>query len=103
LIGLFILMLIANYSQPTQLSISQLEDKVGKIVSVTATVNSASYKEDVVFLTLKDPTGKISAVFFGSPKEDIIEGDEVAVKGKVQLYKGELEIVIQELICLSCQ
>ena len=103
LIGLFILMLIANYSEPPQLSVSQLEDKVGKIVAVNAEVDSISYKQDTVFLTLKDSTGTIAGVFFGNPKYEIIESDSVAVKGKVQLYKGDLEIVIQELVCLSCQ
>ena len=75
---------------------------VGKIVSVSADVSSIDYKEDTVFLKLRDSSGEISAVYFGNPKYEIISGDSVAVKGKVQLYKGDLEIIIQDLACLSC-
>ena len=103
LIGLFVLLLFANFAQPPQLSIADLEQNVGKIVSVSANVSSIDYKADTVFLKLRDSTGEISAVYFGNPKYEIISGDSIAVKGKVQLYKGDLEIVIQDLACLSCK
>jgi DNA/RNA endonuclease YhcR with UshA esterase domain len=103
LIGLFILLVLASFSQPAQLTINQLGDKVGKVVIVNANVASVGYNKDTAFLMLNDSTGEISAVFFGNPKYEIIEGDKVAIKGKVQLYKGEIEIVVQELSCLTCQ
>jgi DNA/RNA endonuclease YhcR with UshA esterase domain len=103
LIGLFILLVLASFSQPPQLNISQLNDKIGKVVVLNANIASVDYKQDTVFLSLEDSTGNIPAVFFGSPKYEIIVGDSVAVKGKVQLYKGEIEIVVQELSCLTCQ
>jgi DNA/RNA endonuclease YhcR with UshA esterase domain len=103
LIGLFILILLVNFAQPSVLQISDLEENVGKIVQLdNLAVASVSYKTDTVFLTLEDPTGKMSAVYFDKPKFDLLKGDLVSVRGKVQLYKGNLEIVIQELICLSC-
>src|SRR3990172_2177797 len=100
--GLMILLLLAIYAEPQQLQIAGLETEIGKIVAVTAEVESVSYKEDTVFMTLSDNTGKIKTVFFGNPSSEIIRGDSVAVKGKIQLYRGNLEIVIQELRCLSC-
>ena len=103
LIGLFILLVLATFSQPPQLTISQLNDKVGKVVILNANVASVDYKQDTVFLSLEDSTGSIPAIFFGNPKYEIIAGDSVAVRGKVQMYKGELEIVVQELSCLTCQ
>jgi DNA/RNA endonuclease YhcR with UshA esterase domain len=103
LIGLFILLVLASFSQPPQLNISQLNDKIGKVVVLNADVASVGYNKDTAFLMLNDSTGEISAVFFGSPKYEIIAGDKVAIKGKVQLYKGEIEIVVQELSCLTCQ
>jgi DNA/RNA endonuclease YhcR with UshA esterase domain len=95
-------LLLANFAQPPQLKVSDLENNVGKIIVLDANVSSASYKSDAVFMTLKDSTGQISAVYFGNPKYEIIKGDVISVKGKVQLYKGDLEIIIQELTCLSC-
>jgi len=103
LVGLFILILFASFAEPPKLNVSELEGQIGKIVELNAVnVTSISYKEDTVFLKLEDSTGKISAVYFDTPKFDLIEGDIVSVRGKVQLYKGDLEIIIQELICLSC-
>jgi DNA/RNA endonuclease YhcR with UshA esterase domain len=103
LIGLFILIILASFTEPPKLNISELENQIGKIVELDAVnVVSVSYKEDTVFLTLEDSTGKISAVYFENPKYEIIENDTIAVKGKVQLYKGDLEIIIEELACLSC-
>ncbi len=103
LIGLFVLLLLASFAEPPKLAVSELEGQVGKIVELDAVnVTSVSYKEDTIFLKLEDSTGKISAVYFDKPKFDLIENDVVSVRGKVQLYKGDLEIIIQELICLSC-
>ena len=104
LLGLFILLLLANFSQPPQVQISGLEDKVGKVVQLNSvSVESINYKEDAVFLKLNDSTGTILGVYFDKPPFDLVAKDVVAVKGKVQLYKGDLEIVIGELRCLSCQ
>jgi DNA/RNA endonuclease YhcR with UshA esterase domain len=94
---------LASFSQPQQLTISLLENNVGKVVVLNANVASVDYKQDIVFLNLEDSTGNIPAIFFGNPKYEIIVGDSIAVKGKVQMYKGELEIVVQELSCLTCQ
>lgn len=102
-IGIFLLILLVYFSAPQQLEIGELENSIGKIVSVSAEVKSISYKEDTVFLTLKDSSGSIKAVFFGNPSGELVRGDEIIVKGKVQEYKGSLEIVIQELICESCR
>ena len=103
LVGLFVLLLLASFAQPPQLKISDLEQNVGKIVQLNnVSVSAISYGKDTVFLKLRDSTGEISAVYFGTPEYEIIENDAVAVKGKVQLYKGNIEIVIQELACWSC-
>jgi exonuclease VII large subunit len=102
LIGLFALVLIATFSAPPVMQIEDLENSIGKVVAIKADVAGISYKPDVVFLNLGDSSGEIKAVFFGDPGFDLIRGDEVAVKGKVQVYRGDLEIVIQELRCLSC-
>ncbi|MEM2874327.1 MAG: OB-fold nucleic acid binding domain-containing protein [Candidatus Nanoarchaeia archaeon] len=104
LVGLFLLLLIANFAQPPQLKISELEGKIGKVVQLSpVVVESISYKSDVVFLKLNDSTGTILGVYFDEPPFDLVAKDIVSVKGKVQMYKGELEIVIGELKCLSCQ
>jgi uncharacterized membrane protein YhaH (DUF805 family) len=46
LIGLFILLVLASFSQPPQLNISQLNDKIGKVVVLNADVASVGYNKD---------------------------------------------------------
>ncbi|MFH0869239.1 MAG: OB-fold nucleic acid binding domain-containing protein [archaeon] len=101
LIGIFVLLGIAAFAKPEQVHISELENNLGKTVAVSANVAGASYKQDVSFFTLEDETGTISAVFFGN-MTGISEDDVIAVKGKVSVYKGELELVANEIVCLKC-
>jgi len=101
-IGLLILLLLAFAAEPKFVQISDLETKVGKIVAVQAYVDSVDYAKEVVFITLDDNTGEILAVLFGRLDQEILVDDIVAVKGKVQIYRGQLEIVVEELQCLSC-
>lgn len=103
LIGIFILLSIAAFAKPQQLQISDLNDNVGKTVVVFANIKDIGYKTDVVFLTLQDATGEIPGVFFGNQKNELSAGNSIAVKGKIQMYRGELEIVVQEIICTNCQ
>ena len=101
-IGLLLLLLLAFAAEPEFFQISELDTKVGKIVAVQAYVDSVDYAKEVVFLKLNDNTGEILAVLFDQPKDEILVDDIVAIKGKVQIYKGQLEIVVEELQCLSC-
>jgi DNA/RNA endonuclease YhcR with UshA esterase domain len=102
IVGLLILVMLAVMAEPEYYKISELDTKIGKIVALDVSVDYISYSDDAVFLTLSDETGTIKAVFFGDPTDDIIRDDKIAVKGKIASYKGELEIVIQELKCLNC-
>ena len=103
LIGIFILLSLAAFAEPQQRQISDLNDNVGKTVVVFADIKGISYKTDVVFLTLQDSTGEIPGVFFGNQESTLSAGDSVAAKGKIQMYRGELEIVVQEIICTGCK
>jgi len=101
--GLFILLLISMFTPIPQAKISDLSSSIGKTVIVSAEVTDISYSKNAVFVDLADETGNTTAVFFGNVETGVIRGDRVAVKGKIQLYKGDTELIIQELRCLVCQ
>ncbi|MGB9675194.1 MAG: OB-fold nucleic acid binding domain-containing protein [Candidatus Nanoarchaeia archaeon] len=101
-LGLFGLFLLSAFLEPQEISLADLEKSIGKTAIIKARVENITYKENVVFLKLTDGVNKRNAVFFGNPVYEIIQGDYVAIKGVVQIYKGEPEIIIKELACLSC-
>lgn len=103
LLGLFILLLISMFLPVQQVKISDLDANIGKMVIVSAEVKSISYSERAVFVDLTDETGETTAVFFGNVEAGVIRGDKVAVKGKVQIYEGDTELIIRGLRCLNCQ
>ena len=102
LIGIFVLILIASFAKPDVIKIKELEANIGKTVAVQGEVIKADYKDKVSFIDLKDETGKTTVVLFENPKNKVEKMDVIAVKGKVQVYKGDLELIAEEIICVSC-
>lgn len=102
LIGIFILIAVALFTEPPELIISELGQHMGKNIVVRGVVEDASYKETVSFIELADESGQITIVIFGQLEKRVYEGDQIAVRGRVAEYKGELEVIAEELACLRC-
>jgi aspartyl/asparaginyl-tRNA synthetase len=102
LIGLFALLLLAYFSQPQTIKISDMEQNVGKSVVLFGTVESASYKDKASFIEISDETGNTTAVLFENPTNKTKAGDRIGVKGKVQFYKNNFELVADEIRCVKC-
>ena len=101
-LGIFILFFVSTYFEPEEVIISDLSLHVNKAVYVKGTISEVSYKETVSFIDLEDDSGKIDVVLFELPKQSLKTGDFIKVKGKVTIYKGNLEIIAQEILCLNC-
>ena len=76
--------------------------KIGQIERVTGMVTSVYVsRDDHVFLKIADNTGEISVVVFkGSNIDeayDLEVGEEISVLGRVDEYKGKLEIIAKEI------
>lgn len=102
LIGIFILLVLANFAKPQEIKVSDLGNNLGKSVVLHGKVSHATYKEAVSFIDLADDTGKTTVVFFGASKNNLSFGDLIAVKGKVSVYKNEIELIADEIVCLEC-
>ena len=97
LIGLFI---ASQQATPTGYSIAQLGDNtMGQTVKVTGTVSTVkTTAEGHSFITLKDQTGSIQVVAFAGSKLKVPEpGQTVEITGRLQEYKGKLEIVAEAI------
>ena len=102
LVGIIILICIAFFTEPELVDISELEDEIGKTIIIQGKVIETNYKSKVTFFSINDGTGEVTTVMFDTPSESLEADDKVQVKGKVEYYKGELEIIADEIVCLEC-
>ncbi len=102
LIGIFILLVVAVFTEPKAIELAEVGQHIGEKVIVQGVVGDATYKEKVSFIDLDDGSGKISIVLFENPEKKVYTGDEIQVKGQVKEYEGDLEIVADEIVCVKC-
>lgn len=69
--------------------------QTGKVVQVVAEVKRIDYASDTTFFTLSDNTGSIKAVKFS--RENLSEGEEITAEGEIDIYRGELELIINKI------
>jgi len=99
-IGIIALFFLTQYKNE---AISKVEDlKIGQVERIEGMVNSVYVSKDRhVFLNIADNTGEIDVVAFKSANIDIAydleNGDQISVLGKVEEYKGKLEIIAKEI------
>ena len=67
-------------------------DYIGQTVSVSGTISKISVGNGMTFITLEDE-GELFPVVFFQEIEDLFSGQKITVSGKVQEYKGRLQIV----------
>lgn len=92
-LGLLILGLSAGQT-PEKKSIENIEaSDIGEKVTVQGNISSAYSTETASFIELEDSTGKISAVSFSG--KGFSSGSALVV-GRVDMYEGELQIVIEQ-------
>ena len=99
-LGIIVLFFITQFFNETVTKIKDL--KTGQMGRITGMITSVYVsKNDHVFLKVSDDTGEISVVAFKNSNIDIAyeleNGDQVSVLGRVDDYKGSLEIIAKEI------
>ena len=102
-----VLSLIAAYLYvisvlPGSVLISDITSEMtGRKIEVTGNVSEITEKDGNTFFTLSDDSGEIKAVLWNSVnlgKESLLEnvkkGGTFSVSGEVQVYRGQLEIIV---------
>ncbi len=99
-VGIVCLFITNLVIQPENLSIGNItSSKVGREVIVSGIISSMSTKDGHVFITLDDNNSNIKVVMFATTARNypavynLTRNDKVTAKGKVENYKGELEII----------
>ncbi len=96
LIGIIGLVAISIYMEPLHVNTEQIDDSyLGKKVVVNGTVFNYANKGTIFF----DLNGIKSVIFEkNAVNTNIKNGDFVTVKGTVQLYKNDIEIVVDKIL-----
>ncbi len=99
IIGLVSLFLISSFVDEGSINIGSVTSSdIGTIVKLCGNVtNKYTTKNKHVFMNLKDETGEIKVVVFNQTASkfnlNLIELNRVCITGKVNIYRGELEII----------
>lgn len=107
-VGLFFLAVGVSLKEPLLVAIEEISvSQRGELVTVTGYVEDVTVKNGHLFFRLGDRTGSIRIVFFRNDLErqnlyplDLAEGMLVSVEGRVEVYKGVLEVVADRLTIL---
>jgi exonuclease VII large subunit len=99
IIGIIGVVVASNFTGPETIELKDLDDdKIGHIIEVSGMIASFSTSDGHIFIDLTDGQNKIPVVMFErtarGQKEvySLVKGMNVTVKGKVLLYKNEIEI-----------
>jgi len=100
LVGIAALFFISRFSTEETISIKDL--KIGQIERASGMVTSVYIsKDDNAFIKVADNSGEITVVAFKSSNiaevYDLEVGDQISVLGRIEEYKGELEIIAKEI------
>lgn len=101
LFGLAVIFLSTKGMKAEETTVPELESKIGEYVEVSGSVSAARTSNENVFFTLCSGDCVSVAVFksvakgMGEPNPYLIKkGDRLIVRGEVQEYNGEPELVV---------
>src|SRR3989338_7899306 len=97
-LGIVSLFFLSENLEAKEVGISSITpDYVGQTVSVLGTVSKISIGNGMTFITLEDD-GELFPVVFFQEIEDVLSEEKITVSGKVQEYKGKLQIVGEKYV-----
>ena len=92
-LGIVSLFFLSKNLEAKEIEISLITpDYVGQALSVSGTVSKISSGDGMTFITLEDD-GELFPVVVFHEIDDVSSGDKITVSGKMQEYKGRLQIV----------
>jgi len=99
--GIATLFLLAENIEAKEVSIREIDEGMLDMhVLVKGQVMSSYQTNKTAIMELYDGTGKVKAVMFRPSKEQLVllgKGSFASFEGKVQIYKEELEIVVERV------
>lgn len=105
IIGLLILAYANEYLEPPLSRIKQVNtNSLGKNVRIQGNISGIhEFSGGSLLLSLKDSSGEVDVYFpynVAPAVQDILNSTELEVIGSVEVYKGRLELVVENADCV---
>ena len=105
ILGLIGVVVVAYFTTPMEVRLEDVtEDLLGKYVMVRGEIKRMRWSDEGhVFLTIGNENARLKIVIFASTASKLKElkelesGDKVLVKGRVSEYRGEIELVAENI------
>ncbi len=107
IIGFLAMVSITLGIEPRQVAVSEItSETIGQEIITQGMIGSYFTNEGNVFIELKNRTSMKIVMFSREAGKqpwvyDLRKGDLIAVQGKVQVYKNELEIIANKISAIS--
>lgn len=95
IIGIFLLLLIAHFTRPLEINLADADAYLGRTVCVEGRLIDFVQKKNVAFGKLVEENVSLKFVYFGQVQLE--EGQRLRLIGKIARYRGQLEIIAQEI------
>ncbi len=99
--GLLLLFGLEQWYIPKLTKVGEISvNDLGKERVIKVSVTKVSLVKENMFLEVSDGTGVLDLVLFRA-KEKVKKGDFLEVEGRVQQYKGKLELIVSTMKSLE--
>lgn len=96
-IGILLIYYASTRFEPEVVKISDIsKGMMGETVRIRGKVIEADHHKKTLFMRLKDPSGEINAVKFDCEEKNL-ENKEIELLGEINLYEGDLEIIVENI------
>ena len=103
-LGLVVLFFVTLYIKPLEVHTTDItKDMISHEVIISGSVKSYYNKDGTIFIVLEDKFDEIDVVLFENTAKrlpvahQLKKGDNITVQGKLDEYKGELEIIANNI------
>ena len=98
IIGIFLLLSLAEFSQPKFYLINDITEKqLDTQIKIEGTITKTKDLPGLLLFDLKDNTSKMTVVAFKDFEINLTKGYNVSVTGKIAEYNNVLEIIADEI------
>tara|TARA_Y100000031_G_C7863116_1_gene222850 strand:+ start:156 stop:494 length:339 start_codon:yes stop_codon:yes gene_type:complete len=98
MIGATMLFFFAEISTAEEIN-GTIDDYYGKEIAISGEIIKISPREKVTFLDVETPWETVKVVTFDKLE---LNGTKVRVQGKVDIYRGNFEIIASRIWCEDC-
>ncbi len=101
IIGIISLYIISSNIEISESSLNKINNEnIDETIKVKGIITRQTNLENMIILNLKQEN-EITVIMFNTNTSELKQGDTIEVTGKVEEYKGEEEIIADEVVLIK--